>query len=152
MVSDVNNVKELNSDNLNNKSNVGHSLVDDVKSLAPDPQVQANKSPKRHFTKAHKLKVLTAYNACTSASERGALLRREGIYHSRISAWRQQLGMSGEGNKGKSNTKRTDHLIKENEQLKRKLAQAEAIIDLQKKVSELLGTHILPHENIGSNL
>lgn len=152
MVSDVNNVKELNSDNLNNKSNVGNSLVDDVKSLAPDPQVQANKSSKRHFTKAHKLKVLTAYNACTSASERGALLRREGIYHSRISAWRQQLGMSGEGNKGKSNTKRTDHLIKENEQLKRKLAQAEAIIDLQKKVSELLGTHILPHENIGSNL
>lgn len=152
MVSDVNNVKELNSDKLNNKSSIEQSLVDDVKSLAPDPQVQANRSPKRHFTKAYKLKVLTAYNACTSSAERGTLLRREGIYHSRISAWRQQFGMTAEGNKGKSNTKRTDHLIKENEQLKRKLAQAEAIIDLQKKVSELLGTHILPHENIGSNL
>jgi hypothetical protein len=38
-------------------------------------------------------------------------------------------------------------LVRENEQLKKKLAQAEAIIDLQKKVSELLGTHILPSKD-----
>ena len=49
MVSDINPVKELNSDSLNNKSSVEYSLVDDVKSLAPDPQVQANKSPKRQY-------------------------------------------------------------------------------------------------------
>ena len=38
------------------------------------------------------------------------------------------------------------HLLSEVEQLKKKLDQAQAIIDLQKKVSELLGTYILPHE------
>jgi len=38
-----------------------------------------------------------------------------------------------------------DCLSRENEQLKRKLAQAEAIIDLQKKVSELFGEHIRPY-------
>jgi hypothetical protein len=51
--------------------------------------------------------------------------------------------------KGKkmSGTSKTDNLLRENDQLKKKLAHAEAIIDLQKKISNLLGTHILPLEN-----
>ncbi|MBI5448501.1 MAG: hypothetical protein HY939_07260 [Gammaproteobacteria bacterium] len=79
-------------------------------------------------------------------------MRREGLYYSCVSTWRKQLSMANNGSSGKSNTKRSDHLLRENEQLKRKLAQAEAIIDLQKKVSELLGTHILPRESIGGKL
>ena len=74
----------------------------------------------------------------------GALLRREGLYDARISAWRQQQA-HGKINapKGQKNAVKIDHLIRENEQLKKKMAQVEAIVELQKKVSDLLGTQIL---------
>jgi len=116
----------------------------------PDPQVKATRrySPRRYYNKAYKLGMLSAYDACTTASERGELLRKEGLYHSRIGDWRRELeaGTLKGKKRQKKHQPRIDHLVRENEQLKKKLAQAEAIIDLQKKVSELLGTHILPHE------
>lgn len=89
-----------------------------------------------------------AYDACDNSMERAALLRKEGLYHSRITAWRQQQA-DGKMKTTRSQKKaeRIDHLIRENEQLKRKMAQAEAIIEIQKKVSDLLGTHILSHED-----
>lgn len=80
------------------------------------------------------------------------MLRREGLYHSRICAWKQ--AESSGKLKSKNNIKdlqRADHLARENEQLRKKLLQAEAIIDLQKKVSELLGMHILPVEKSEEN-
>lgn len=114
----------------------------------PQVKIKRNYSSRRTFDTAYKLRILSAYDACETSLDRGALLRKEGLYHSRIAAWRQQLEHSKLKN-GKKNRKalRTEHLTRENEQLKKKLAQAEAIIELQKKVSELLGTHILPHEN-----
>lgn len=117
-------------------------------SPAIDSQVKIRKNytPRRSFDTAYKLRILSAYNNCESASERGALLRREGLYHSRISAWREQQENSKLNEKKQRDTSRTDHLTRENEQLKKKLAHAEAIIDLQKKISDLLGAHILPHE------
>jgi len=112
-----------------------------------DPQVKAINQTRRSFTKAYKLKILVAYNACANSSERGALLRREGLYHSRIADWRKEFGAKDGVKKAASKTQRTDHLVREVEQLKKKLAQAQAVIDLQKKVSELLGTHVLSHES-----
>lgn len=115
-----------------------------------DPQVKIKKpyAPRRSFDTGYKLRVLSAYEACETSADRGALLRKEGLYHARIAAWKQQLNNSKLNNgKKKPKALRTDHLVRENEQLKKKLAQAEAIIDLQKKVSELLGTHILPNES-----
>ena len=41
----------------------------------------------------------------------------------------------------------SEYAIRENEQLKKKMAQMEAIVELQKKVSDLLGMHILSPEN-----
>lgn len=114
-----------------------------------DSQVKIRKAytPRRSFNTAYKLRILAAYNACESASDRGALLRKEGLYHSRICLWRQQFENSKLTDKKQtSNALRTDHLVRENEQLKKKLAHAEAIIDLQKKISELLGAPILPAE------
>jgi hypothetical protein len=74
------------------------------------------------------------------------------LYHARIAAWRNDLAQNKLDNKRQVSAKlRTDQLVREVEQLKKKLAQAEAIIDLQKKVSELLGTHILPHESNEEN-
>ena len=118
-------------------------------SPAIDSQVKIRKdySPRRSFNTAYKLRILSAYNNCESTSERGALLRKEGLYHSRIYAWKLQLENSKlNGKKQERDALRTDHLARENEQLKKKLAHAEAIIDLQKKISDLLGTHILPLE------
>lgn len=114
-----------------------------------DSQVKIRKAytPRRSFDTAYKLRILAAYNACESASDRGALLRKEGLYHSRICSWRQQFENSKLTDKKQArNASRTDHLIRENEQLKKKLSHAEAIIDLQKKISELLGAPILPAE------
>ena len=52
-------------------------------------QVKA-KSPRRKFTTEYKLKFLAAYEACDNSLARGELLRKEGLYQSRITAWRQQ--------------------------------------------------------------
>ena len=93
MLSKVNGINELNSSNLQSVVSVDNEQVNAHKSAAPDPQVKATGTPKRKFTNAYRLKILTAYDACSNASERGALLRRESIYSSRITAWRNQLGL-----------------------------------------------------------
>ncbi len=128
------------------RASIDNEQIDANKST-PDPQVKAIRTPKRKFTNAYKLKIVTAYDACSNGSERGALLRRESIYSSRITAWRNQLGLSDSGKIAITKTARTDHMAREIEQLKKRLAQAQAIIELQKKVSELLGTHILSHDS-----
>ena len=134
MLSKVNGINELNSSTSLSGVSVDSEQVDINKSVTPDPQVKATGTPKRKFTNAYRLKILTAYDACSNASERGALLRRESIYSSRITAWRNQLGLSDGGKKAIAKTARTDHMVREIEQLKKKLAQAQAVIDLQKKV------------------
>src|SRR5476651_1032126 len=140
-------VKELDSSPLRASSSTNGDQIDTNKSVPTDPQVKAHRAPKRTFTKAYRLKILTAYDSCSNSSERGALLRREGIYHARISAWKNQLGLSAGNQKSPSKTKCSEYMVQEIEQLKKKLAQAHAVIELQKKVSELLGTHILSHDS-----
>jgi hypothetical protein len=147
MVSGTNSFKEFISNTLESSGSENNDQVDSGKTLPSDPQVKATRAPRRQFSNAYKLQFLTSYDACSNVSERGALLRHEGLYHARISAWRNQLGMNGADKKATSNARRTDHMAREIEQLKKKLAQAQAVIDLQKKVSELLGTHILSHDS-----
>ena len=147
MVSEINSVSDLNLSSLKSVVSIDNGQIGEGETVPSDPQVMATATPRRKFTKAYKLKILTAYDACSNALDRGALLRREGIYHARISAWRKQLGVSDGGKKAASKTPRSDHMAREIEQLKKKLAQAQAVIDLQKKVSELLGTHILSHDS-----
>ena len=139
MVSEINSVSDLNSNSFKSSISVNNEPIGAGETAPSDPQVMATGTPRRKFTKAYKLKILTAYDACRSASERGSLLRRESIYHSRISAWRNQLGMNDSGKKAMAKTARTDHMAREIEQLKKKLAQAQAIIDLQKKSRSCLG-------------
>lgn len=126
-------------------------IVRSTESPVIDPQVKVPRhySPRRSYDTAYKLRILSAYDACENSLGRGALLRKEGLYRSRIYAWKKQLENSKLNGRKKTSqaTLRNDYLTRENEQLKKKLAQAEAIIDLQKKVSELLGTHILPHKD-----
>ena len=135
-----------------NQAENGSVPTDIATSQSNGTQVKIKKkySTRRSFDTAYKLRILAAYNACESASDRGALLRKEGLYSSRISLWKQQYENSNLTDKKQTrNTLRTDHLVREIEQLKKKLSHAEAIIDLQKKISELLGAPILPAEKTG---
>jgi len=125
--------------------------IQEKKSLVPDVQVKARRTaPRRQFSTTYKLKIIEKYDACTNALARGSLLRKEGLYHSLLSNWRKQCDEGKVGNSVQQKTPKTllinQKLSRENAKLKKQLAQAEAIIDLQKKVSELLGQHILPLE------
>jgi transposase-like protein len=107
---------------------------------------------RRQFTASEKLRLVKAAEAALASGERGALealLRKEAIYSSQLSAWRQQLGTNGEagltsrkpGRKPKHGARDRELLAvtKENEILQRKLRVADALIALQKKMHEVLG-------------
>jgi transposase-like protein len=111
---------------------------------------------RRRFTAEEKLRILEEADACTEPGEIGALVRREGIYSSYLSRWRQardrgQLtGLGGQSRGPKPATdaalaKEVARLRRENERLQARLDQAEAIIEVQKKLSQLLGPS--PEEN-----
>jgi transposase len=118
-----------------------------------NPQVKPTRhyTPRRSYDNAYKARVLAAIDACPNASERSAFLRSEGLYYARICAWKKEQSNGKLKKKHDKNKPRIDHLTQENAQLKKKLTQAEAIIDLQKKVSELFGLHIQQHDQNESN-
>ena len=126
----------------------------------PDPAVP-ERPVRRRFTAEYKIHVLREADRCTEPGQLGALLRREGLYSSHLSTWRQQrdegtlagLAPKRRGRKPDPNAP----LIAENERLRRtnqrlaaKLRQAEAIIEVQKKLSEVLGIPLPPSESSGS--
>jgi transposase len=113
--------------------------------IVPTPQ-------RRSRSAAEKLRILQAYETTPpGTSERGALLRREGIYSSQISKWRKlrdQGKLASPQRRGPKAAPRElladelDQLRKENARLQARLTRAEAIIDVQKKVAHLLGTSL----------
>ena len=99
------------------------------------------KAKRRQFTAAYKLQILQEYDTCKSG-EKGAFLRREGLYSSNITSWRQEqeagLQSKKRGPKVDPQVVENARLQKENESLRKKLKQAELVIEVQKKVSQLL--------------
>jgi transposase len=127
----------------------GGPSISDTPSSLPDPEVP-EKKPRRRFTTAYKLRILKEQDACTDYGEVGALLRREGLYYSNISTWRRQrdegalrgLTPKKRGRKTKKVNPLANEVAKlerENRKLSKKLKQAETIIEVQKKISEILG-------------
>ena len=117
--------------------------------VRPDPEVVAT-ARRRQFTSADKRRILEAADRCTQPGEIGALLRKEGIYSSHLTTWRRQraaderaaLAPQKRGRKAdpaQAQDRRVLQLAQENDRLRRKLAQANAIIDVQKKLCDLLG-------------
>ena len=115
----------------------------------PDPEVVAT-ARRRQFTSVDKRRILDAADRCTQPGEIGALLRKEGIYSSHLTTWRRQraaderaaLEPQKRGRKAdpaQTEDRRVLQLTQENDRLRRKLAQANAIIDVQKKLCALLG-------------
>ena len=112
----------------------------------PDPEVP-EKPVRRRFTAKYKLDILRQADACTETGSLGALLRREGLYSSNLTTWRRQrdegtlaaLTPKQRGRKASLPDPEIERLRKENTRLAKRLKQAELIIDVQKKVSQILG-------------
>lgn len=138
-------------------------VVNDEPKASPPPEVRAAQVPatkapvrvdpevvpgprRRLFTAEFKRQVLAEADACTEHGAVGELLRKHGLYSSHLTAWRRQRddGLRPKKRGRKGNAQRA--LVEENAQLKRekarleqRLAHAEIIIDVQKKLSVLLG-------------
>lgn len=101
-------------------------------------------SMRRVFSPEYKLSILAEYDGCTESGDKGALLRREGLYSSLIADWRRQHRQGllkaavGRTDLGRASVTEVARLRAENDRLRTKLAQAEAIIDVQGKVHALL--------------
>jgi transposase len=112
----------------------------------PDPEVRP-KAKHRQFTAEYKKRILDESDACTTATQRGALVRREGLYSSHLTAWRRQRAHGIlDGLAPKKRGVKPDPLALENAQLRREivrleqqLQRAETIIEVQKKISQLFG-------------
>jgi len=108
-----------------------------------DTEVVA-KANRRQFSVAYKKRILAEVDGCSQAGQIGAILRREGLYSSHLTSWRHQREggelAGSQGRPAKSEAEQElSRLRQENERLQQRLAQAEAIIDIQKKVSQLIG-------------
>ena len=117
------------------------------KSLRAPRGSKGERAGRRFFSNDYKLSVLAEYDRCSEPGEKGALLRREGIYSSLVTDWRRQHregtlvvteGRASDGGRGAPSASEVARLRRENEQLKIRLAKAEAIIEVQGKVQALL--------------
>lgn len=110
----------------------------------PDPEVP-ERARRRTFTAKYKLDVLTAYEAA-DPGEKGALLRREGLYSSHIVDWRRArdagalAGLAAPRGRRRPDAKDAEitRLTKEKTRLEQELARARFVVDVQAKLQALL--------------
>lgn len=125
-----------------------------------DPEV-VESAMRRRFSAEYKLRVLKLADSCTEPGSLGVLLRREGLYASNLTTWRRQrdegtleaLSPKKRGPKAVEPNPlaaENQQLKRENEQLSKRLRQAELIIDVQKKVSQMLGIALENPKNEGN--
>lgn len=127
------------------------------------PTTEVSEKPvRRRFTAQYKLQILAEADRCSEPGQIGEVLRREGLYSSHLSNWRKQrdqgvlagLTPKRRGRKAKRKNPLAEEnarLQRENRRLEEKLRQAELIIDVQKKVSEMLDIPLKSHEDEGDD-
>jgi transposase len=139
---------EVAVDNLSTRRN-GGAAVGAWASSVPNPEVAARPT-RRRFTAEYKLRVLRESESLSQPGAIGALLRREGLYSTHLSAWRRQrdrgaleaLKVRRRGPKpdpSQELRQRIAELESDKQRLQERLRQAEAIISAPKKLSEILG-------------
>lgn len=115
--------------------------------MGADTEV-VERTGKRRYSDAYKVRIVEEANRCQRPGEVGALLRREGLYASALARFRKQYSaglLTGSASKRKAERVDAGHLQRildlerENRKLQRSLSQAEAVIEVQKKLSEILG-------------
>ena len=126
--------------------------------MSPEPGVKGAerevevlaKAMRRRFSAEYKRRVLQEADACSKSGELGALLRREGLYSSHLAAWRaarsrgELAGLSAKrrGPKGQQpdpRDKRIAEFERDVHRLRARAERAEALVAVQKKLSQLLG-------------
>jgi transposase-like protein len=128
--------------------------------VVADPEV-LEKARRRQFSAAFKVRIVEEADACTEPGQVGELLRREGLYSSHLTTWRKQrldgslrsLSPKKRGRKTRPANplaSRVADLERENAGLRNRLRQAELIIDVQKRVSQILGVPLVATENTGN--
>jgi transposase len=111
-----------------------------------DPEVP-ERARRRRFTAQYKLDVLAAYEAA-GPGEKGAILRREGLYSSHIVEWRRArdsgalAGLARPRGRPAPDPRDAQiaRLQKEKDRLERELAKARFVVDVQAKLQALLET------------
>ncbi|MFJ9381997.1 transposase [Streptomyces sp. NPDC101455] len=111
----------------------------------PDPQVEPRSTGQRRYSAAYKARILAEYEGLDKQGK-GALLRREGLYSSLITNWRQQRDKGAEAAlaapagvpKTDPRDKEIARLKAENTRLEAELGKARTVIDVQGKLSALL--------------
>ena len=127
----------------------------------PDPAV-LEKPLRRRFSVEYKMQVLREADHAAAAGQLGVLLRREGLYSSHLTTWRLQrdqgsLAALADKRRGpKPNPDATllaeiERLKRETQRLAEKLRQAQAVIELQKKLADLLGIPLTTTPSNGSD-
>jgi transposase-like protein len=117
-----------------------------------DTEVSA-KARRRRFTAEYKQKILREVERCRKAGEIGALLRREGLYSSHLTAWRsarasgERAGLEAKRRGTKPRVRdgqalRVAELEREVTRWKGRAERAEFLVDLQKKVASILGIEL----------
>lgn len=117
------------------------------------------KRTRRRFSGKDKKRILEQADACTERGELGALLRREGVYSSSLAVWRRArdagelegLTPKKRGPVAKQLTAAEKELIEVKRALAKseaRLKRAEAVIEVQKTISELLGIQQLPYDEV----
>ena len=120
--------------------------VSDAETRRPDPEVP-ERARRRTFTAKYKLEILAAYDAAADG-EKGALLRREGLYSSHIVAWRRArdagalagLAVARGRKRRDPQAERIASLVQEKRQLEQELAKTRFVVDVQAKLHALLET------------
>jgi len=128
------------------EKSISPNLNGKLKAEVSDPEV-VPQAKRRQFTTAYKLRVLEEADQYQEAGQIGALLRREGLYSSHLTRWRQlreqgQLQALGSGKRGRKPEPQNEELKQlrqDNQRLRAQLAQAEWVLEVQKKLSQLLG-------------
>lgn len=114
--------------------------------MSTSPKSEPSARPtRRRFTVDQKLRILAEYEAAQTPEARGAVLRREGIYTSHITHWRQKRESGGSaaldrkrGPKPDPHAREVERLRRENERLLKRNAQLEKIVEVQGKMQALL--------------
>ena len=122
-----------------------------AKTPTPDPEVPA-KPTRRQFSAAYRLRILEEADQCTEPGEIGRLLRREGLYTSHLSAWRKARregslqGLTPKKRGAKPSRDPRDAKVRALEakvaRLEKELEKAHTILEVQGKVSRLLGLNL----------
>src|ERR1019366_489970 len=104
----------------------------------PDPEVPERSSGRRQFSAKYKAKILAEYDGLDKTA-RGALLRREGLYSSLITNWRQQRDRGPEALARSAGRQKTDHRDREIARLKAKVERLTGDLDKSRQVVEIQG-------------